>query len=198
MKHILFLLFPLPSKCPSSRMGKCNIIESRFEVFPGKKVILSLLLMFTCFSLLRFNAKAQQAADTAAIVNSIFPKGEKSASGNNFNGGVWLNRFVSPADSLDCIVALVTFEPGVRTNWHTHPGGQILMVVKGTGYYQEKGNQRQIIRKGDVVQCPRGVTHWHGASPDGEFAHLVVAPDIEKGEVTWLQKVTDEEYKGLK
>ena len=150
------------------------------------------------FILLNLNAKAQQVTDTTAIVNSIFARGEKSISNNNFSGGVWVKRYVSPADSLDCIVALVTFEPGVRTNWHTHPGGQILMVVEGTGYYQEKGKPKQIIQKGDVVKCLPGVTHWHGASADGEFAHLVVAPDAEKGEVTWLQKVTDEEYTGSK
>jgi quercetin dioxygenase-like cupin family protein len=175
-----------------------NTSRRRVVVFFGKKIIPPFLLMFACFSLPGFNAKAQQVIDTVAIVNSIFPRGEKSTSSNNFNGGVWVKRYVSPADSLDCIVSLVTFDPGVRTNWHTHPGGQILMVVEGTGYYQEKGKPRQIIHKGDVVKCPPGVTHWHGASPDGEFAHLVVAPDAEKGEVTWLQKVTDEEYNGIK
>jgi len=66
------------------------------------------------------------------------------------------------------------------------------------GYYQEKGKPGQIIRKGDIIKCSPGVQHWHGASPDSEFAHLVVAPDIEKGEVTWLQRVTDEEYHSLK
>ena len=72
------------------------------------------------------------------------------------------------------------------------------MVVEGTAYYQEKGKARQILHKGDIVKCTPGVPHWQGASPDGEFAHLVVAPDTEKGEVTWLQKVTEEEYNGLK
>lgn len=164
----------------------------------NKKIVLSFLPMFTWFSLLSFNTKAQQAADTVAIINSIFPRGEKSISNNNFNGGVWLKRFVSPADSLDCTVSLVTFDPGVRTNWHKHPGGQILMVVEGIGYYQEKGKPRQIIRKGDVVKCSPGVTHWHGASNIGEFAHLVIAPDAEKGEVAWLENVSDEEYNSVK
>ncbi len=185
MKHILF-------------KENSNISTSTRGVLSSKKIILSFLLRFTCFGFFSMDANAQEIADTTAIVNSIFPKGEKSTSNNNFNGGVWINRIASPTDSLDCTVALVTFAPGVRTNWHTHPGGQILMVVDGTGYYQEKGKPRQIIRKGDVVKCSRGVTHWHGASPQGEFAHLVVAPDAERGEVTWLQKVTDEEYRGLK
>ena len=169
-----------------------------FDIFFGKKIIRQLVLTFLSFILLNLNAKAQKTMDTTAIVNSIFPRGEKVASSNNFNGAVWLNRFISPGDSLDCIVALVTFQPGVRTNWHTHPGGQILIVTQGVGYYQEKGKPGQIIRKGDIIKCSPGVQHWHGASPDSEFAHLVVAPDLEKGEVTWLQRVTDEEYHSFK
>jgi len=155
--------------------------------------IIGLLLFIIC----NLSSKAQHVIDTTSIINSIFPRGEKSISNSNFNGGVWLQRFVSTSDSLDCIVSLVTFEPGVRTNWHKHPGGQVLMVVEGVGYYQEKGKPRQIIRKGDVIKCPPGFTHWHGAAPNGEFAHLVIAPDAEKGEVTWLQKVSDAEYNGL-
>src|SRR5689334_22547573 len=98
---------------------------------------------FAFFVLIAVGTKAQKI-DTTAIVNSIFPRGEKSTSSNNFNGGVWVKRYVSSDDSLDCIVSLVTFDPGVRTNCHIHPGGQILMVVEGTGYYQEKGKARQI------------------------------------------------------
>jgi len=180
-------------------MGRFRHRLSRnFDIFFGKKIIKQLVLTFIIFILLNLNATAQKTIDTTAIVNSIFPRGEKVASGNNFNGAVWLNRFISPSDSLDCIVSLVTFQPGVRTNWHTHPGGQILIVTEGIGYYQEKGKTRQIIHKGDIIKCSPGVQHWHGASPDSEFAHLVVAPDVEKGEVTWLQRVTDEEYNSLK
>lgn len=173
-------------------------LSGNFDICFCEKIIKQLVLHFISFILFNVNAKAQKPIDTTAIVNSIFPRGEKVASSNNFNGAVWLNRFISPSDSLDCIVALVTFQPGVRTNWHTHPGGQILIVTEGVGYYHEKGKPRQIIRKGDIIKCSPGVQHWHGASPDSEFAHLVVAPDIEKGDVTWLQRVTDEEYNGLK
>jgi 4-carboxymuconolactone decarboxylase len=173
-------------------------LPRNFDIFFGKKIIRQLMLTFISLILLNLNAKAQKTIDTTAIVNSIFPRGEKVTSSNNFNGAVWLNRFISPSDSLDCIVSLVTFQPGVRTNWHTHPGGQILIVTEGVGYYQEKGKPRQIIRKGDIIKCSPGVQHWHGASPDSEFAHLVVAPDVEKGEVTSLQRVTDEEYNSLK
>lgn len=156
------------------------------------------LLTLIGLFVLGHNTKAQKAVDSNAIINAIFPRGEKVLSSSNFNGTVWLNRFVTSSDSLNCIVSIVTFEPGVRTNWHTHAGGQILMVTEGTGYYQEKGKQIKILHKGDIVKCLPGVTHWHGATPHGEFAHLVVAPDLNKGDVIWLQKVTDEEYNGLK
>ena len=156
------------------------------------------IIALTSFILFNISARAQQVVDTTAIMNSIFPRGEKSTSDNNFNGGVWIKRFISPRDSLDCIVALVTVEPGVRTNWHTHPGGTNSNGRRGHGLLPGKGKPRQVIHKGDVVKCPPGVIHWHGASPNGEFAHLVVAPDAEKGQVKWLQRVTEEEYNGLK
>jgi hypothetical protein len=110
-------------------------LSGNFDIFFGKKIIRQFVLTFISFILLNLNATAQKTIDTTAIVNSIFPRGEKVASGNNFNGAVWLNRFISSSDSLDCVVSLVTFQPGVRTNWHTHPGGQILIVTEGIGYY---------------------------------------------------------------
>ena len=154
-------------------------------------------VIFVLICSIQFNAKAQRVADTTGLMQ-LFPRGDRIVSDNNFNGTVWLKRFVLPADTLDAIVANVTFAPGVRTNWHIHMGGQVIMVTDGIGYYQEHGKQRQIIRKGDVIKCSPGVAHWHGASPDSMMAHLVVAPDSEKGEVKWLKKVTEEEYKGLK
>lgn len=171
-----------------------NRLPGNYNRSFSAKITSRLVFTFLSFIILNLYAQAQKTTDTAAIINSIFPRGEKVASAINFNGTVWLNRFISGSDSLDCIVSLVTFQPGVRTNWHIHPGGQILIVTEGIGYYQEKGKPKQIIRKGDIVKCAPGAQHWHGASPDSGFAHLVVAPDIEKGEVTWLQRVTEEEY----
>ncbi|ALR30373.1 hypothetical protein ATE47_07485 [Chryseobacterium sp. IHB B 17019] len=63
----------------------------------------------------------------------------------------------------------VTFEPGARTKWHLHPGGQIILVTGGVGYYQEKGQPKKILHKGDVIKCPPHVEHWHGASKDSYF-----------------------------
>lgn len=101
------------------------------------------------------------------------------------------------ADSLNSTsVGNVTFEPGARSNWHLHPQGQILLVTNGVGYYQEKGQSKKILRKGDVIKCPPNVPHWHGASPDSEFIQVAIT-GRENGPTVWLGPVTDEEYNSI-
>lgn len=129
------------------------------------------------------------AAPSAA---PLFPKGDKIAN-NNFTGNVWLNSLVN-ADSLNQIaVGSVTFEPGARTNWHSHPAGQIILALEGVGYYQEKGSPKKIVKKGDVVKCPPDVPHWHGASADTRFVQVAIT-GREKGETVWLEAVADSVY----
>ena len=128
--------------------------------------------------------------------NNIFPKGEK-APADYFTGTVWVQLLVPNDNIFNCQVANVVFEPGARNNWHTHPGGQILIVTDGIGYYQEKGKPIQLIRKGDTVKILPGVVHWHGASHDSEFTHIAVNPNTQKGVVEWLERVTDEEYNSV-
>lgn len=97
-------------------------------------------------------------------------------------------------DSLNpAQVGNVSFKPGARTNWHLHPGGQILLITSGTGYYQEKGSPKRIIKKGEVIKCPPDVPHWHGASKDDELIQVAIT-NTQKGATVWLEKVTDEEY----
>jgi quercetin dioxygenase-like cupin family protein len=125
---------------------------------------------------------------------SIFPKGEK-APADYFTGAAWVKTLSNdPAFN----VANVIFSPGARNNWHTHPGGQILLVTDGVGYYQERGKPIQLLRKGDTVNIPPDLEHWHGASPDSEFTHIAVNTNLDKGLVNWLQRVTDEEYSSFK
>jgi quercetin dioxygenase-like cupin family protein len=88
----------------------------------------------------------------------------------------------------------VEFEAGARTNWHSHPGGQIFMVTDGVGYHQIKGEPVQIVRKGDVVKCPPNTIHWHGASKEKSMTHIYILPNTETGEINWMEKVTDEQY----
>jgi 4-carboxymuconolactone decarboxylase len=130
--------------------------------------------------------------DSDVSANDVFPKGTR-ISNNNFTGTAYLQMLIT-ADSLNQItVGNVTFEPGTRSNWHLHPSGQILLVIDGVGYYQEKGQPKKILRKGEAVKCPRNVPHWHGASAHTAFVQLAIT-GREKGETVWLEAVSDEEY----
>lgn len=132
------------------------------------------------------------SCDDTGKKETIFPKGEKITN-NNFTGNAWLYQMIMP-DSLNLSqVGNVTFEPGARTNWHLHPGGQILLITGGTGYYQEKGSLKKIIKKGEVVKCSPNVPHWHGASKSEELIQVAIT-NTANGATVWLQPVTEEEY----
>jgi quercetin dioxygenase-like cupin family protein len=129
--------------------------------------------------------------------SAIFPKGERAPS-EYFTGTAYINMLVPQNQALNTTIANVVFEAGCRNNWHTHKGGQILICIEGQGYYQEKGKPIQLLQKGDVVQILSGIVHWHGATPDNDFAHIAVNPNLNLGIVEWLEPVTDEEYKNYK
>ena len=146
-----------------------------------------------CFSILLYAAMLTQ---TIAQDASIFPKGEKGPNVHHV-GNVWLNE-LNHADSIFTYsISVATSDPGARLDWHIHPGGQILLITEGTGYYQEKGKPKQTVRKGDVIKCLPGVEHWHGASPESGLTYIATSPS-QKGGTKWLQKVTDEQYGGVK
>lgn len=130
------------------------------------------------------------------VKENLFPKGEKINS-ENFVGTVWLQMMRGETD-LNIAMGNVTFEPGARTNWHYHPGGQVFFVTKGKGLYQEKGKPVEVIRRGDVVKCPPNTPHWHGATPTDTMAHMAISLNTDKGGVVWLDEVSDEEYNSLK
>lgn len=124
-----------------------------------------------------------------------FKKGDINPYNKFFTGTTYLTR-LSENDSIwNSSIANVTFEPQARTNWHKHSGGQILLVTAGEGRYQEKGKEIQILKKGDVVRIPLNVEHWHGAAPDSWFAHISIETNIPNNETTWLEPVSDKEYK---
>lgn len=162
-----------------------------------KEMVSTFTTLTFAFSLLiSMDAKAQKISN-APSAQPVFPKGQK-VSNQNMTGTVWMN-VLTPGDSIfDYHVASVTFEPGARTHWHTHPGGQLLLATDGSGYYQEKGKAIQVFRKGDVIKCAPDVEHWHGASPNSEFTHIGITNNTAKGLFVWLQRVTDEEYNSIK
>ncbi len=126
----------------------------------------------------------------------IFSKGNKITN-NNFIGTTWLEMLVSNDNTFNCPIGNVTFESGARNNWHKHPGGQILLVTGGNGYYQEEGKEAQHLSIGDVVKILPNVKHWHGATKDSWFSHLAISTNPEKGEAEWLEPVSDEDYNNI-
>jgi quercetin dioxygenase-like cupin family protein len=141
--------------------------------------------------------KAPAAAKAAPAQGAIFPKGERAPS-QYFTGEVYLYPLVKDDPAFNCVSGSVTFAPGARSNWHTHPAGQILMVTDGVGYYQEKDQPIRLLRKGEVVKAQPGVEHWHGASPRQSMTHIALNVNTEKGLVNWGRPVTDQEYSRYK
>lgn len=124
----------------------------------------------------------------------IFDKGNP-LPGDWFSGSAFLFPLVATDKNNEFSAGSVTFAPGARTNWHTHPKGQVLIVIDGHGFYQEKGKAAQAIKKGDVVNIPEDVVHWHGANDRSHLVHIAITNVKDEQLVTWLQPVTDEEYK---
>ncbi|MFK3662852.1 cupin domain-containing protein [Scandinavium sp. NPDC088450] len=90
--------------------------------------------------------------------------------------------------------ATVTFEPGARTAWHTHPLGQTLIVIHGQGWVQREGEAKQTINQGDIVWIPEEVRHWHGATSTTAMTHIAIAESLNGSPVTWLEKVSDADF----
>ena len=111
-----------------------------------------------------------------------------------FTGAVRIDPLFSPPEPARVAGALVTFEPGARTAWHTHPLGQTLIVVAGSGLAQRWGGPIEEIRPGDVVWFPPGEKHWHGATPATAMTHIAIQEQLEGKVVDWMEQVTDEQY----
>ena len=126
---------------------------------------------------------------------SVFPVGDKlpETFSKYFVGQAYLARLTRNG-ALNCPISNVTFEPGCRNNWHSHTGGQLLLVTAGRGYYQERGEPARLLLPGDVVEIAPDVEHWHGAAPDSWFAHLAVETNPQTNKNIWLERVDDRQY----
>ncbi|MBP0482543.1 (R)-mandelonitrile lyase [Sagittula salina] len=113
-----------------------------------------------------------------------------------FTGRVRLDPMFRAEDPGRVAGAHVTFEPGARTNWHTHPAGQTLIVTFGRGRVQRDGGPVEEIRQGDVVWFPAGERHWHGAAPDTAMSHIAIQEAINGETVTWAEAVSEADYNG--
>ena len=114
-----------------------------------------------------------------------------------FTGTARIDPLTSPPEPARAATAYVTFEPGARSNWHTHPLGQTLIVTAGCGWTQCEGEPVAVIRAGDVIWCPPGHKHWHGATSTTAMTHLAVTEALDGKNVDWLEPVTDEQYLAL-
>lgn len=162
------------------------------------KVRLSILAAFV--TILSFGCCQAQSTNVLNMKNEtifpqIFPQGDRLPEefSRYFTGQAYLAS-ISNNEALGTHISNVTFEPGCRNNWHSHTGGQLLLVTAGRGYYQEKGEPARELRPGDVVEIPADVVHWHGAAPDSWFSHLAVECNPAANVNTWLEPVGDAEY----
>jgi len=121
---------------------------------------------------------------------------QPSAKGpdENFTGLVRIDPLFQAPDPARVKVVSVTFEPGARTAWHTHPLGQTLIVTTGCGWVQSEGSSKQELRAGDVVWCPPNERHWHGATPTTSMTHIAILEHLNGQFVEWMEKVSDEQY----
>ena len=111
-----------------------------------------------------------------------------------FTGTVRLDKLIEAPEPARVVAASVTFEPGARTNWHTHPLGQTLVVLSGVGWTQCEGGLRTEIRAGDIVSCSCGKRHWHGAAATTSMSHLALTELLDGKNVEWMEPVTNEQY----
>jgi quercetin dioxygenase-like cupin family protein len=119
-----------------------------------------------------------------------------SAPSEHFIGSVHVVPLFRSDDPLHAAAASVTFEPGARTAWHTHPVGQILIVTAGTGWVQQWGGPVEVIRQGDIVRIPAGVKHWHGATATTSMTHTAIVEPQGDKTVDWMEQVSSSQYHG--
>ena len=161
-----------------------------------KVFLIMAIILITATLFITCNMKEGEKMNSAnnQFKDELFSDGQKGSE-QIFTGNVWVKMLVTDNDNVyNTQVYNVMFEAGARTNWHSHPGGQILLVTSGTGYYQEKGKSARLLQKGDIVEIPPNVIHWHGAAPDSNFVHIGISSRIQDGTAEWFSEVTDDEY----
>ena len=165
----------------------------------------SLIFISTAFAALAFGRRAQ-SEEAGVGRNGKDAKMKIMRSGSQapikgpadfFVGSVRLEPLFQNPEPSRATGARVTFEPGARSNWHTHPRGQTLLVVSGIGWTQCWGEPKEEIRPGDVIWCPPGHKHWHGATSTSAMSHIAITEHAGDGKVIeWLERVSDEQYLG--
>lgn len=154
----------------------------------------ALLAPLVAMSLMAAEASAE--SDNEIRITPVGAQASMKGAAENFTGTVRVDSLFKGVSPARIGGGTVTFEPGSRTAWHTHPLGQTLIVTAGMGYVQREGGSRQAIRPGDIVWIPPDVRHWHGATASTGMTHIAIAEAEDGKSVTWAEKVTDTEYEG--
>jgi quercetin dioxygenase-like cupin family protein len=158
-------------------------------------MLLSLFLFVSAAALVG-RATADEANKKSQTISRAGSQPSTKGPADYFTGNVRVDPLFPANDSAHFSGSYVTFEPGARSAWHTHPAGQYLIVTAGVGLTQEWGGPIQVIKAGDVIWCPPGVKHWHGASPTTAMTHIAITGMVNGKNVEWMEKVTDEQYNG--
>ncbi len=170
------------------------------------KVLAATLISLSLFASAASQAQTSAAqADTAPVASAQDSHSIKiTRSGTqqpgkgptgHFTGAVQVEPLFPAHDPSRVSGGKVTFEPGARSAWHTHPLGQTLIVTGGTGWIQQWGGPIQEIRTGDLIWIPPRVKHWHGATPNTSMTHIAIQEQLNGKAVEWMEKVTDEQYR---
>ena len=155
------------------------------------------------FAALAFTGAAKGQPTTAAtqgrigamLITRNGSQPSRKGQAEYFTGAVRIDPLFQAPDPARVSGASVTFEPGARTAWHTHPLGQTLIITSGVGWIQREGGPIEEVRPGDVVWFPAGLKHWHGASPSTAMTHIAIQETLDGKNVDWLEKVSDEQYR---
>jgi len=139
-------------------------------------------------------AHADQVKSGMIVITRNGTQASAKGSEQFFSGAVRVDMLFLPQAPARTSAGLVTFEPGARTAWHTHPLGQILIVTAGKGWVQEWEREKREIQPGDVIWIPPGVEHWHGASATTAMSHIAIQEALDGKAVEWLEQVSDAQY----
>ena len=162
-----------------------------------KLLIASLLTIAMAGAAQADNIAAAHPGNSSQTVLPAHSLGSFAGPDAWFTGEVKVDMLFNKTADLQASGASVTFQPGARTAWHLHPAGQTLIVTAGKGLTGYEGGKTVELNPGDVVQCPAGVRHWHGASPDSAMTHIAITGyDADDQNVEWFEKVSDAEYLG--
>ncbi|SFH82168.1 (R)-mandelonitrile lyase [Modicisalibacter xianhensis] len=145
---------------------------------------------------LGLNLAAGMAHAESTQISNLHDRNTVVGSEDLFVGHALIDPLFDSNDTRHTTGGEVTFTPGARSNWHTHPAGQTLVVTDGIGWIQEEGGEKRVIKAGDVIWTPPGIKHWHGASDTHSMTHIAIQEQVDGSAVEWLEPVSDEQYQG--